>query len=70
MLQTFFGEAAGVILDAPRGTNGFGYDPLFFSAEARKTFAELNAEEKAQYSHRGRAFAELLKWMLQSRMSF
>jgi XTP/dITP diphosphohydrolase len=70
VLQTFFGEAAGVILDAPRGTNGFGYDPLFFSAEAGKTFAELNAEEKAQYSHRGRAFAELLKWMLQSRMSF
>ncbi len=55
-LTTFRGTAEGVILDAPRGTNGFGYDPLFYFPQIRKTFAELSAEEKAQYSHRGAAF--------------
>jgi len=58
--QLFRGEANGFILDEPRGSNGFGYDPLFFSPEAGKTFAELGAEEKAKYSHRGRAFSKFL----------
>ena len=56
------GTAEGVILDAPRGTNGFGYDPLFFFPAIQKTFAELSAEEKAQYSHRGVAFRAFLQW--------
>ncbi len=47
---------------APRGTNGFGYDPLFYFAEIGKTFAELTAEEKAGYSHRGAAFRAFLAW--------
>jgi len=59
-LQIFRGEAKGFILDAPRGTLGFGYDPLFFSPEAGKTFAELEAGEKAKYSHRGKAFGRFL----------
>ena len=42
---------------------GFGYDPLFFVAEAHKTFAEMGAEEKAKYSHRGAAFREFLAWL-------
>lgn len=54
--------AEGVILDAPRGENGFGYDPLFFFPAIQKTFAELSAEEKAQYSHRGEAFRSFLEW--------
>ena len=41
---------------APRGSSGFGYDPLFFFPQIDKTFAELTAEEKAKYSHRGAAF--------------
>jgi XTP/dITP diphosphohydrolase len=61
-LATFRGTAQGVILDAPRGTQGFGYDPLFYFPQIKKTFAELSAEEKAKYSHRGAAFRELLAW--------
>jgi XTP/dITP diphosphohydrolase len=61
-LKTFRGIAEGVILDGPRGSNGFGYDPLFYFPEIQKTFAELSAEEKAQYSHRGAAFRALLEW--------
>ncbi len=59
-LATFRGTAEGMILDAPRGTNGFGYDPLFYFPQIQKTFAELSAEEKARYSHRGAAFRQFL----------
>jgi XTP/dITP diphosphohydrolase len=62
-LATFRGTADGVILDAPRGTNGFGYDPLFYFAQIKKTFAELSAEEKSNYSHRGAAFGKFLDWI-------
>jgi XTP/dITP diphosphohydrolase len=61
-LATFRGTAEGMILDVPRGTNGFGYDPLFYFPEIKKTFAELSAEEKSKYSHRGAAFREFLDW--------
>lgn len=61
-LATFRGVAEGIILDVPRGTNGFGYDPLFYFPKIQKTFAELSAEEKANYSHRGAAFRQLLDW--------
>jgi XTP/dITP diphosphohydrolase len=61
-LEIFRGEAEGTILTRPRGTNGFGYDPLFYFPQIQKTFAELTAEEKAQYSHRGAAFRQFLAW--------
>lgn len=61
-LQTFHGKAEGVILHRPRGTNGFGYDPLFYFPQIEKTFAELTAEEKAVHSHRGAAFRAFLAW--------
>ena len=61
-LATFHGKAEGIILHAPRGCNGLGYDPLFFFPQIDKTFAELTAEEKAQYSHRGAAFRQFLEW--------
>jgi len=61
-LATFRGAAEGMILDAPRGENGFGYDPLFSFPRIKKTFAELTAEEKSKYSHRGKAFREFLEW--------
>jgi XTP/dITP diphosphohydrolase len=60
-LQIFRAACEGIILDAQRGTNGFGYDPLFFFPAIGKTFAELNAEEKSRYSHRGAAFREFLQ---------
>lgn len=62
ILDTFRGVAEGIILDAPRGTNGFGYDPLFYFPQICKTFAELCAEEKSKYSHRGAAFRQFLDW--------
>jgi XTP/dITP diphosphohydrolase len=62
-LATFRGVAEGVILDAPRGSNGFGYDPLFYFPQIQKTFAELSAEEKSRYSHRGAAFRQFLDWI-------
>jgi XTP/dITP diphosphohydrolase len=61
-LKTFRGEAEGIILEAPRGTNGFGYDPLFSFPQIKKTFAELSAQEKSKYSHRGAAFRKFLEW--------
>ena len=61
-LATFHGKAEGLILHAARGSNGFGYDPLFFFPQIDKTFAELTAQEKAQYSHRGAAFRQFLEW--------
>jgi len=54
------GRADGVILDEPRGTGGFGYDPYFFYAPLGKTFAELEPETKYTVSHRGKAFRQLL----------
>ena len=53
----FRGEVSGVITDAPRGENGFGYDPVFIPDGYDKTFAELGAEVKDSISHRGKAFA-------------
>jgi XTP/dITP diphosphohydrolase len=61
-LATFRGTAEGIILEAPRGSNGFGYDPLFYFPSIKKTFAELSAKEKSMYSHRGAAFREFLEW--------
>jgi XTP/dITP diphosphohydrolase len=61
-LEVFRGEAEGTILNRPRGTNGFGYDPLFYFPQIQKAFAELTPEEKAEYSHRGVAFRKFLAW--------
>jgi XTP/dITP diphosphohydrolase len=61
-LASFRGEAQGTILHAPRGTGGFGYDPLFYFPALGKTFAELSAAEKARVSHRGQAFRKFLEW--------
>jgi XTP/dITP diphosphohydrolase len=61
-LATFQGRAEGLLLHHPRGSNGFGYDPLFYFPQIEKTFAELSAEEKAKYSHRGAAFRSFLQW--------
>jgi len=50
----------GYILETPRGTQGFGYDPVFYFPALQKTFAELSPEEKNQHSHRGKSFRKLL----------
>jgi len=51
----------GEILEAPLGTGGFGYDPVFFFPQLGKSFAELRPEEKNQFSHRGKAFRRLME---------
>ncbi len=55
------GQWEGRIGYAPRGKNGFGYDPLFFDPEVGRTAAELSPEEKMSRSHRGKALRELLR---------
>lgn len=55
------GEVFGAIVEMPRGTGGFGYDPYFFSTELSRTFGEATREEKEQVSHRARAFRALIE---------
>ncbi len=61
VLRESEGNCSGIIAEAPRGYNGFGYDPIFLFPELGKTFAELSQEEKNRYSHRARAVASLLR---------
>jgi XTP/dITP diphosphohydrolase len=58
----FRGQVQGAVIDLPRGSNGFGYDPLFLVEGTGKTMAELSPAEKAAISHRGRAFRRFLEW--------
>jgi XTP/dITP diphosphohydrolase len=60
VLITAQGSVEGVILEAPHGTGGFGYDPLFYLPELDQTMADLDVGVKFAISHRGLAFAELL----------
>ena len=63
--RTFTGELRGMILDAPLGDGGFGYDPLFLVPELGQTLAEIPIDIKNSLSHRGKALS-LLKEFLQS----
>ncbi len=56
---TVFGSCEGVILEEKRGTNGFGYDPIFFVPALNRAMAELTPEEKGAISHRGNAIRKL-----------
>jgi XTP/dITP diphosphohydrolase len=64
VLHTAEGSVEGVILTAPRGTGGFGYDPLFYIPTLDQTMAEITLEAKHELSHRGRAFRILLQQLL------
>ncbi|HEX6827400.1 MAG TPA: RdgB/HAM1 family non-canonical purine NTP pyrophosphatase [Burkholderiales bacterium] len=55
------GRWFGEVIDAPRGSGGFGYDPYFLLPESGKTAAELGADEKNRLSHRGQALRRLLE---------
>ncbi|MEP7342409.1 MAG: RdgB/HAM1 family non-canonical purine NTP pyrophosphatase [Acidobacteriota bacterium] len=65
--QTFEGQCEGIIARQPRGSGGFGYDPIFIDPETRCTFAELTRDQKAARSHRGKALKQtrgfLMKWL-------
>lgn len=56
---TYSGSCEGRITDSRQGTNGFGYDPIFYVPEKERTMAELSAEEKSAISHRGAALNQL-----------
>ena len=55
------GICEGEILTEPRGTGGFGYDPVFYVPDLAKTFAQLSPQEKLRYGHRGKALSALKK---------
>ena len=59
--KVFEGKTYGIIIDEEKGESGFGYDPIFYSNDLNKTFAEATEEEKNSVSHRGRAIKEMLK---------
>ena len=59
--EVFEGVCGGRILEQPRGTGGFGYDPLFLCDALDQTFGEASGEEKDRVSHRGQALARLLE---------
>lgn len=61
--QYFEGEVKGTIAYEPRGTNGFGYDPLFIPQGYRSTFAELSPDVKNSISHRGKAVQQLIAFL-------
>ena len=63
VIETFEGEVKGTILTAPRGENGFGYDPVFQPDGFDKSFAELTQEEKNRISHRANAYAKALEFV-------
>lgn len=62
-VETFSGVVEGRVLEAPRGSSGFGYDPLFWSPELGKTFGEATPEEKNRVSHRRRALDRLVAYL-------
>ncbi len=63
-LAVFSDSVEGVIAEEPRGDGGFGYDPVFYFPQFGRTYAEISREEKNEYSHRGRAFRKLLRYLI------
>jgi XTP/dITP diphosphohydrolase len=59
----FEGKVEGVITEEPRGSEGFGYDPVFLPEGFDRTFAEMSQSEKAGISHRGRAVQAFLEYL-------
>lgn len=57
------GTVEGEIAEVPRGTEGFGYDPMFLFPAYRRTLAEVSREEKLAVAHRGKAFRDLARWL-------
>lgn len=66
--KVFVGETCGVITREPRGTGGFGFDPIFVPEGYTKTYAEMTLEEKNRVSHRYKAFSKLGEWIRTGRV--
>jgi XTP/dITP diphosphohydrolase len=67
LVRTFRGEVEGRLLEAPRGPNGFGYDPLFFYPPFGCTFGEAPLERKMEVSHRARALGKMRAYLEETR---
>ena len=63
LIRTFRGVVEGEMLEAPRGTEGFGYDPLFYYPPYGRSFGEISVEEKMAVSHRGKALTALFRYL-------
>jgi len=59
----FEGICSGIIIDDPKGTEGFGYDPIFIPEGSKRSFAEMSIEEKNQFNHRTKAAAKLVAFL-------
>jgi XTP/dITP diphosphohydrolase len=60
--KIFEGVSQGYIADSPKGKNGFGYDPIFYNSDLKKTNGEVTLSEKNKVSHRARAFGKFISW--------
>jgi XTP/dITP diphosphohydrolase len=67
ILATFHGQVEGHIIGQPLGSNGFGYDPLFFFPGFQCTFGQATEEQKTLVSHRSRALRQMVDWLLAER---
>jgi XTP/dITP diphosphohydrolase len=63
LIHTFRGTVEGLIAQEPGGDNGFGYDPLFYYPPFGCTFGEVSADRKQAVSHRGKALANLMRYL-------
>jgi XTP/dITP diphosphohydrolase len=66
LIQTFQGQVEGLLLDEPRGTNGFGYDPLYFYPPFGCTTGEAPLERKMEISHRAKALRAMREYLLRT----
>lgn len=62
-IEQFLGEVQGKILNEEKGLNGFGYDPIFYVEEFKKTFAEMDKDQKNSISHRSKSLSKLKKYL-------
>lgn len=62
--KVFTGVTCGVIAEKPRGSRGFGYDPIFIPEGSDRTYAEMTVGEKNRYSHRAKAFRAMAEWLV------
>ncbi|MEM1597864.1 MAG: XTP/dITP diphosphatase [Pyrobaculum sp.] len=67
-VKVFVGETRGHVAKEPRGSGGFGYDPIFVPEGYTQTYAELGTEVKNKISHRAKAFSALGKWLVSSNL--
>lgn len=63
MIRTFRSVVEGQLLEAPRGAEGFGYDPLFYFPPYGRSFGEISVDEKMAVSHRGKALTALFRYL-------